>query len=322
MSVSNIKSTIKAEQATSSVLMIRPINFGYNEQTALSNAFQVAPQPEGADAIQEKALLEFDTFVLGLRNSGIEVITFDDTPSPYTPDSIFPNNWVTFHQDGRVILYPMEAHNRRLERKVEFLKALQLQFNFTISEIIDLSYFEKEDKFLEGTGSMILDRKNKIAYACLSTRTDLDILNLFCKLFNYTPHCFRAFDQNNVPVYHTNVLMSVGENIAIVCLESISDKGEREKLIDSLNATNKKIIDISFTQMTMFAGNMLQLKTKKGDLLLVMSKQGFLSLTTEQVNEIETLTPIFYSDISHIEKYGGGSARCMMAEIFNPKNKS
>lgn len=321
MTASSVKITDSA-QTTSSVLMIRPVNFGYNEQTALSNAFQVAPEPEGADIIQEKALLEFDAFVMGLRNSDIEVIVFNDAPSPYTPDSIFPNNWVTFHEDGRVVLYPMEAHNRRLERKTNIIKQLELQHNFKVSEIIDLSYFEQENKYLEGTGSMILDRQNKIAYSCLSTRTNLDVFNLFCKLFNYTPICFHAIDQNKVPVYHTNVLMSVGENIAIICLESISDITERKNLIDSLNETGKTIIDISFKQMTKFAGNMLQLKTKTGKFLLVMSQQGYESLTDKQINEIEALTAIFHADISHIEKYGGGSARCMMAEIFNPKEKS
>ncbi|MDQ3192305.1 MAG: arginine deiminase-related protein [Bacteroidota bacterium] len=308
-----------SSQTTSSILMIRPVNFGYNEQTAQSNAFQVAPEPSGAKIIQEKALLEFDSFVLGLKNCGIDVITFDDSHSPYTPDSIFPNNWITFHEDGRVVLFPMEAHNRRLERKAEIISSLQLDYKFKISEIIDLSYFEKENKFLEGTGSLILDRVNKIAYACLSTRTNTEVLNVFCKLFNYTSVCFNAFDQNKVPVYHTNVLMSVGENIAIVCLESIYDKKEREIVTDSLQSSGKSIIDISFDQMTKFAGNMLQLKTKKGNLLLVMSQQGYESLTLEQINKIEKSTAIFHSNISHIEKYGGGSARCMMAEIFNQK---
>jgi hypothetical protein len=206
-----------------------------------------------------------------------------------------------------------------LERKAEIITSLQHKYRFKVSEVIDLSYFEQENKFLEGTGSMILDRENKIAYACLSTRTNTEVLSLFCKLFNYTPIYFNAFDQNKVPVYHTNVLMALGKNIAIVCLESIYDKIHRKNLTDSLNANGKTIIDITFDQMVKFAGNMIQLKTSSGNLLLVMSKQGYESLSNEQISKIEKLTGIFYSDISHIEKYGGGSARCMIAEIFNPK---
>ncbi|HET6244364.1 MAG: amidinotransferase [Bacteroidetes bacterium] len=309
-------------QTTSTVLMIRPLNFGYNEQTALTNAFQVAPEPQGAKTIQEKALQEFDDFVEGLKKSGMEVITFNDTPSPYTPDSIFPNNWITFHEDGRIVLYPMEAHNRRLERKTQIISALESEYGFEISEIIDLSYFEKQDKYLEGTGSMILDRQNKIVYACLSTRTSPEVLELFCAHLGYTSICFQAFDQNDVPIYHTNVLMAVGEKIAIACLESISNEKEKENLLNSLLATGKTIVEISLKQMLNFAGNMLELKTTTGKPLLVMSKQGYESLTVDQINKIEAQATIFYADISHIEKYGGGSARCMMAEIFNPRKGS
>ncbi|MBA3901355.1 MAG: amidinotransferase [Bacteroidetes bacterium] len=299
--------------------MIRPVNFGYNKETAESNAFQVAAKPESAKRTQELALKEFDVMVEKLKNAGIEVVIFEDNPSTYTPDSIFPNNWVTFHKDGRVVLYPMQATNRRLERKLDFIHKLELDYGFKVSEIIDLSYFEDEDKFLEGTGSMILDRENKIAYACHSSRTHSDVMQFFCKLFNYKPVMFHSSDLQNTAIYHTNVMMAIGENIAIACLESVKDEVEREMVSSLLKETGKTIIDISLGQMNHFAGNMLQLKNGKGENILVMSQQGFESLTNEQKEQIAAVTSVLYSDIRHIETYGGGSARCMMAEIFNPK---
>jgi hypothetical protein len=313
------KSEQKTAQITSSILMIRPINFGYNKETSTSNAFQVAAEPQGAKKIQELALKEFDQMVERLKEADIEVIIFEDTPSPYTPDSIFPNNWISFHQDGRVVLYPMQATNRRLERKMEFITQLEFDYGFKVNEIIDLSYFENEDKFLEGTGSMILDRENRIAYACHSIRTHPEVMSVFCRLFNYKPVLFHSSDSNNVPVYHTNVIMAIGENIAIVCMESIKDKKEREMITGLLTETGKTLIDISLSQMIQFAGNMLQVKNKQGENILVMSQQGYESLTADQKEQIEAKTSILYSDIRHIETFGGGSARCMMAEIFNPR---
>jgi hypothetical protein len=312
-------SVTTSAQLTSSVMMIRPVNFGYNKETAESNAFQVADVPEGAAALQEKALKEFNAFTERLNQAQIEVIIFDDAPSPYTPDSIFPNNWVTFHEDGRVVLYPMQAHNRRLERKQQFITSLKQDHGFQISEIIDLSYFEEEEKFLEGTGSMILDRQHKIAYACYSSRTHPEVLNFFCNLFGYKAVLFNALDKNNIPIYHTNVVMSVGENIAIVCTETIKDASEKNQLTGLLKETGKKVIDLSMDQLFSFAGNMLQLKNRQNQPVLVMSQQGYESLTHKQKDEILAVTDILHSDIRHIETYGGGSARCMIAEIFCPR---
>jgi len=308
------------KQATSTVLMIRPVNFGYNPQTAVSNFFQVAAEVTNEKAIQIIALLEFDAFVEKLRAADIEVMVFDDTPNPHTPDSVFPNNWVSFHEDGRVILYPMEAHNRRLERKESIINALKTDYNIEITEVVDLSYFENENKFLEGTGSMIIDRQNKLVYACHSSRTHPDVLKTFCDLFGYKPLMFHASDINDLPVYHTNVVMAVGENIAVICADSIKDKQEKSLILNHLSDTGKKIIEISLEQMQTFAGNMLQLKDRNGKLLLVMSQQGFKSLTEIQIKEIQSVSAILYSDIQNIEKFGGGSARCMIAEIFNKKN--
>jgi hypothetical protein len=313
--------TEQISQITSSILMVRPVNFGYNTETAASNAFQVAAPPTGAEEIQSLALKEFDLMVQKLQNEGVEVIVFEDAPTPYTPDSIFPNNWVTFHQDGRVVLYPMQATNRRLERKINIINQLQEKYGFKVSEIIDLSHFEQEDKFLEGTGSMILDRENKLVYACHSSRTEPEVLNEFCKTFGYQSILFHATDLNNVPVYHTNVIMAIGLNFAIICLDSIKIPDEKQMVINSLLETGKNIIDISLNQMSKFAGNMLQVQNKDGINMLVMSQQGFESLSDPQKKKIESLTSVLYSDISHIETYGGGSARCMMAEIFNPKTE-
>jgi hypothetical protein len=309
----------KPAQITSSVMMIRPVNFGFNAETAKSNAFQVAANPESSQWIQERALLEFDTFVERLRAARINVITFDDKPSPYTPDSIFPNNWVTFHEDGRVVLFPMQAHNRRLERKQEFISSLSKDYGFNISEIVDLSHYEGEDKFLEGTGSMIIDRQNGLVYACHANRTNPEVLQHFCNLFGYQPIMFHATDSNNVAVYHTNVMMAVGENIAIICTDSIRDPKEKNQVLGLLKETGKEVIDLSMNQMFSFAGNMLQLKDEKNTPVLVMSEQGYASLNQEQIAKMTSFTAILHSDIGHIEKYGGGSARCMLAEIFNPR---
>jgi hypothetical protein len=309
----------KTTQTTSSVMMIRPIMFGYNPETAESNVFQSKAPDNMQKKIQERALAEFDIFVERLRENGINVIVFQDHPEPHTPDSIFPNNWVSFHQDGRVVLYPMMAHNRRLEKKIDFITSLEFEHDFRVKEIIDLSYFENENKFLEGTGSMVLDRVNKIVYSCRSPRTHPEALNVFCKLFKYSPFLFTAMDYSNTQVYHTNVVMAVGDNIAVVCSEAIKDAKEKNELLDMLKTTGKTTIEISKVQMNSFSGNMLQLKNNKDELVLVMSEQGFSALKKEQLDQILDVTNILHSDISHIEKYGGGSARCMMAEIFNPK---
>ena len=303
------------QQSTSHILMIRPVNFGFNEETAGSNAFQ--DRNAAKDGVNEKAKQEFDRMVNTLRGEGVDVTVIDDTPEPYTPDSIFPNNWVSFHADGGVFLYPMQAENRRLERREDIIN--QLEDNFAVKHIIDLSRFEVEDKFLEGTGSMVLDRINKIAYACLSPRTDREVLNLFCEQSGYTAVSFDAADEKGQAIYHTNVLMCVGSSFAVICLDSIPNPHEKIVVKESLQSTQKEIIDISFAQMNRFAGNMLEVKNGAGETLIVMSKNAYNALDDEQKATLEKYGKLVYSDINTIETNGGGSARCMMAEVLLPE---
>jgi hypothetical protein len=294
--------------------MIRPVNFGFNEQTAGSNAFQNRNAVQ--QRVQDNALKEFDNLVNTLGENGVEVIVIDDTPEPHTPDSIFPNNWVSFHNDGNVFLYPMMAENRRLERREDII--MQLEDEFKIKHIIDLSRFEHENKFLEGTGSMVLDRENKIAYACLSPRTDRDVLDLFCVQSGYKPVLFHSIDENGMDIYHTNVLMCIGSKFAVICLDSITDEKEKNEVIASLNKTKKEIVDISFAQMNQFAGNMLELKNKTGNSLLVMSQNAYRSLNEDQKTILGKYCKLIYANINTIENNGGGSARCMIAEVHLP----
>jgi hypothetical protein len=298
----------------STILMIRPVSFGFNEQTANSNAFQQRSIEQ--INVQQKALAEFDAFVDKLRANGIDVIVIDDTPQPHTPDSIFPNNWVSFHEDGKVFLYPMQAKNRRLERRADVIDLLKQQFN--ISEVDDLSHFEHQSRFLEGTGSMVLDRQNKIAYACLSPRTDIEVMNAFCEKSGYSPVYFHAVDGNGTAIYHTNVLMCVGDKFVVICLDTVRDKQEKAALTDMFKQTGKELIEITLSQMNAFAGNMLELVNDKGEHLLVMSARAFQSLTPAQVNALERYCRVVYSDLTVIENNGGGSARCMMAEVCLP----
>ena len=295
--------------------MIRPVNFGFNEQTAGSNAFQNRNAEH--QLVQDKALTEFDTMVAKLRDNGVEVIVIQDTAEPHTPDSIFPNNWVSFHRDGTVFLYPMMAENRRLERREDIIIGLENEFK--INHVIDLSRFESENKFLEGTGSMVLDRENKLSYACLSPRTDKDVLDLFCLESGYKPVLFHAVDQSGMDIYHTNVLMCVGSNFVVICLESIKDTAEKLTVIDTIAASQKELIDISFEQMNHFAGNMLEVQNLHGEKLIVMSKSAWDSLNQQQREKLSSFCKPVYSDISTIESNGGGSARCMMAEMHLPR---
>nr|WP_294944425.1 arginine deiminase-related protein [uncultured Mucilaginibacter sp.] len=298
-------------QSTSNILMIRPVNFGFNAQTAESNAFQV--QQADQQAVQQKAVQEFDGFVKVLRQNGVNVTVIEDTPEPHTPDSIFPNNWVSFHDTGDIFLYPMQAENRRLERREDIIR--QLEDHFKANHLIDLSRFEAKNQFLEGTGSMVLDRDNKIAYACLSPRTDAEVLKAFCDYTGYKPVTFDAFDQNHKAIYHTNVLMCIGSRFAVICLDSITNPAEKEAVIQSLKASSKQIIDISFEQMNQFAGNMLEVKNADGETLVVMSQTAYNSLTDAQRTELSAFGKLVYADINTIETNGGGSARCMMAEV-------
>ncbi len=306
-------------QITNNILMIRPVKFRYNEQTATNNYYQKFPKGINTNQINKNAQKEFDQFVNVLRDAGVNLAVINDTDKHDTPDSIFPNNWVSFHRDGSVVMYPMYAYNRREERRLDIFDILKSDYKFKISKIIDYTSFEKKMQYLEGTGSMVLDRENKICYAALSERTNKITLNQFCKEFGYRPVIFEAKQDLNgkrVPIYHTNVMMCVANNFAIVCLESIDNLFERDNLINELLSTKKNIIEITEIQKEKFAGNMLQVIGK--EIYLVMSESAFMSLTKNQISEIEEYCKIIYSPLNTIETFGGGSARCMMAEIFLP----
>jgi len=309
-------STMNAKQSTSHILMIRPVNFGFNEETAESNAFQNRDAKD--DDANTKAQQEFDGMVNTLCTNGVDVTVIDDTPEPYTPDSIFPNNWVSFHADGEVYLYPMQAENRRLERREDIIA--KLEDRFSVKRVIDLSRFEEENKFLEGTGSMVLDREPKIAYACISPRTDRDVLSIFCEHAGYKPVTFDAVDEKGQAIYHTNVLMCVGSGFAVVCFDCIPNPYEKLVVAESLASTQKEIIGISFEQMNHFAGNMLEVKSNAGDTLIVMSQSAFDALFEEQKVILKKYGKLVHADIGTIETIGGGSARCMMAEVHLPLN--
>lgn len=300
-------------QTTNQILMIRPVNFMFNEQTAGNNKFQKASEQS---ELQQQALNEFDGFVAMLRSNGVEVTVIDDTLDPVTPDSIFPNNWISFHDDGSVFLYPMFSENRRWERRQEIID--KIAENFQVNHLTDLSFFEQQVAFLEGTGSMVLDRENKIAYACLSVRTDQSVLGNFCMLAGYEAVSFQAIDETRFPIYHTNVMMCVGDKFAVVCLDSISNIAEKENVIQSLLKNGKEAIAIDFNQMNHFAGNMLQVKNDKNESLLVMSEQAFNSLNDTQIKTLEKYAKIIHAPLYMIEQNGGGSARCMLAEIHLP----
>ena len=308
--------TMNQNQSTNHILMIRPVNFGFNQETAASNAFQ--NKHADKNGVQEKALAEFDAMVHTLRQNKVDVTVIDDTPQPYTPDSIFPNNWVSFHADGSIFLYPMQAENRRLERREDIIN--QLEGNFAVKHVIDISRYEQEDKFLEGTGSMVLDRENKIAYACLSPRTNRDVLAAFCEQMDYTPICFDAFDEHNKAIYHTNVLMCIGSKFVVICLDSIPNPHEKVVVTEAIKNTQKEVIEISFAQMNRFAGNMLEVSNSDGESLIVMSQNAYQALIGEQKEKLQKYGNLIHVDINTIEENGGGSARCMMAEIHLPVN--
>lgn len=311
------------KQITNTVLMIEPVSFGYNYQTAKNNFFQ-QNDSVSVESIQEKAKEEFRNMVEKLRKFGINVLVVKDTEQPHTPDSIFPNNWISFHSDGKVVLYPMYAENRRVERREDILDSIEKE-GFIINEIIDYSRAEEEDIFLEGTGSMVLDRTNEIAYAAISERTNEELFIEFCEDLEFSPVVFHSTQEKNgkrYPVYHTNVMMSVAEDFAIICKESIQDVKERKLVIDFLQTTKKEVIIISVEQMNHFLGNTLQLENDKKERFLVMSNTAYQSLNAGQINAINKYSQILVFDIPTIEKYGGGGVRCMLAEIFLPKAES
>ena len=309
-------------QITKHIMMIEPVSFRFNEETAENNYYQKVIDGLSPEGTQEKALSEFTKFVDKLLSHGVNVIVVTDTESPDTPDSIFPNNWVSFHNDGKIGLYPMCASNRRAERREDIFDTLVDDYGFHIDEIKDFTEFEEHDKFLEGTGSMILDRENKICYAAISIRTDEQAVLQFCDEFDYTPVCFNAYQnvgKERLPIYHTNVMMCVANDFVVICLDTIDQIEERTHVIESLERTNKEIIEISEEQKEHFAGNMLQVMGDKP--YLVMSKSAYNSLDKNQIEKIEKHCPIIHSSLDTIEACGGGSARCMMAEIFLPQTK-
>jgi hypothetical protein len=305
-------------QLASSVLMIRPTRFESNPLTADSNAFQEEPEASPGEQ-QQHALAEFDALVADLRQAGIETCVFTDTREPHTPDSVFPNNWVTFHADGRVVLYPMEAENRRTERRRDVIESLEADHGFRVREIIDLSHHEREGRYLEGTGSMVLDRINRVAFACLSSRTHLEVLGDFAQQLDYDVIAFDAVDRNGVPVYHTNVMMNVGEALAVVCSRSIVDEAQRAAVVEGLRSTGRAILEIDYDQLESFAGNMLELRSDSGERVVAMSRQAYDSLRGDQVAMLEANGRIVASAIDTIEMSAGGSVRCMLAEIHLPR---
>lgn len=306
-------------QYTSNILMIRPASFRMNEETAVNNYFQSETQLDPRMVVGA-AQREFDEFVALLRANGVNVIVVEDIKENDTPDALFPNNWISMHEDGKVGLYPMFAENRRRERREDILDVLE-ENGFEIGEIIDYSSAEEEEVFLEGTGSLILDREYGIAYCALSDRADEELLIEFCEDFEYTPIIFGAYQSagnKRLPIYHTNVMMCVADQFAVICLESIDDKKERKAVKEQLKSNGKTIVAITEKQMHEFAGNMLQLKTKNGP-ALVMSDRAYHSLQPDQIKTLESFGPIIHPKLDIIETCGGGSARCMMAEIFLPQ---
>ena len=308
-------------QNTSNLLMIRPVAFAMNAETAKDNHYQNQESGISNSKAQQNALEEFDEFVNKLREIGVSVTVIEDTPEPPTPDSIFPNNWISFHETGMVVLYPMYAENRRTERREDVIEKLKSD-GFKIREVLDYSASESENMFLEGTGSLVLDRENLIAYACISQRTDEYLLNDWAEQLGYTVVSFEALqvvDGQLLPIYHTNVMMSVGQEIAILCADSIKNAQDRESVITSLEKTGKEIVYITEAQKSSFAGNMLQVVNETGENIMVMSTQAFESLSAEQIATIEKTNRILHSSLNTIETLGGGSARCMMAEVFVPR---
>jgi hypothetical protein len=303
-----------SSQTTDTVLMVRPASFQYNAQTAQNNAFQTQ-----VANVQSLAIAEFDHMTQALGEAGIHVIVVADTPLPPKPDAIFPNNWFSTHPDGTLVLYPMYAPNRRLEVRQDVLEYLESTLGYEIRQILDLSTEADKNRFLEGTGSLVLDRVNKVAYACLSPRTDLPLLEEWAQKTGYTICAFRSVDKDGNDIYHTNVMMSVGHTFAIVCLESVPDSAERAALLAQLQRTGHEVVDITLAQVYDMAGNMLLLHNRQGRHKLVLSQRAQNVLTPAQITQLQAHCDLLPVDITHIEIAGGGSARCMLAEIFLPR---
>ena len=309
------------QQITNNILMIRPVSFRMNEQTAINNYYQKVLDKLNPETVQFKALQEFDSLVEKLKEVGVNVIVIEDSKETDTPDSIFPNNWMSFHENGDVGIYPMFAENRRLERREDIFETLEGQ-GFEINNVVDYTSAEDEELFLEGTGSLLLDRVNEKAYCALSPRAEEDLFIEFCEDFEFTPIPFISYQTMNnerLPIYHTNVMMCLGEAFSVICLESIDDKKEKKNVLKHLKESVKEVILITEEQVNSFAGNMLQVLGANDNRYIVMSKSAYQCLTKQQLNQLKKHGKIIYSSLDTIEACGGGSARCMMAEVFLKK---
>ena len=295
------------------VAMVRPAAFGFNEETAASNSFQRETFLSNNEILEE-ALHEFDRAANELRSHGINVHVVEDTLIPRKPDAVFPNNWISFHPNGMLILYPMEALNRRCERRLEVVLELQQKFNF--EKVLDLTHFESENLFLEGTGSVVFDHKNKVAFAATSSRTSEIVFLELCKQIQYSPFTFAAFDENGQPIYHTNVVMCMGDDFVVACLECMPDEQSRELFVNEVSRLGKGVLEISVAQMNQFAGNMLLLRNNQNEKKLILSETAYQSLNNEQLDFLNERVSLVRLNIPIIETIGGGSARCMLAEIF------
>lgn len=309
------------QQLSKNILMIRPANFGYNSETALNNSFQSVDTINDPDQLKETARNEFDNMVSILRSKGINVLVVEDSSYPVKPDAVFPNNWISFHENGVLITYPMYAANRRIERREEIIDAVGREFKISNRYSFEFYEDDQEPLFLEGTGSMIFDRPNHVVYACLSERTDATLLDKFNVLMGTTSIVFRSLDRNGNDIYHTNVMMALGEDFVVICMESIPDEDARKKLYKSFAETGKDVIEISLSQVESFAGNMLEVRAQDNKRYLCMSQTAFDALSSVQKEKLSTKTQLLPIPINHIEKFGGGSVRCMMAEIFLPLKK-
>ncbi|MBK8504480.1 MAG: amidinotransferase [Saprospiraceae bacterium] len=311
---------MKNKQCTDTIMMVRPSHFGFNSETAMNNAFQKNKGDIDPGEIQRLALAEFDGFVEKLRAAGVNIVLVADTEYPQKTDAVFPNNWITTHANGAIVTYPMQSKVRRKERREDVVEMLMKEYKF--DRRYSLEQYESKELYLEGTGSMILDRVKKVVYACMSIRTDPTILDKFCALTGYERVVFVAKDRNGQLIYHTNVMLCLGRHFAVICLQSIKNEDEQKHVVDKLERSGRKIIDISFDQMEHFAGNVLEIRDLKGHSHVVMSDQAFGIFTESQKEALAEFGRILHAPLHTIESYGGGSARCMIAEIFTPAGQS
>jgi hypothetical protein len=300
--------------------MIEPVAFARNPDSARTNAFMRDASGRMPDELQSSALREFQALVGRLESEGVEVLIFRDSVDSPSPDAIFPNNWVSFHENGQVILYPMEPPNRRRERRREILDWLSTEMGFRVSEVVDLSFHETEGRFLEGTGSMVFDRPGKTVYASASPRTTPSLLREYGERFGLEVVSFRAYDAEGIPVYHTNVVLALGPGVAVLCSEAIRDPSERRGVVKSLENGGREVVEITMEQLYAFAGNMLAVENSRQETLLVMSERAFSSLRKAELLKLGRHARLVQSPIPTIEDFGGGSVRCMLAEVFLPRD--